>query len=341
MIRFPAEWEKQSAILIAWPDQAGDFGANLNDVEQSYRFIAETISRYESLIILSKNAAHQRHIETLLPVEKSVIHFIHADYNDIWVRDTAFLTVEKDGKPLLLNFCFNGWGGKYEYAADNALNRNILKHSPFANNPHLHIDMVLEGGSVESDGKGTILTTKQCLLNPNRNPELSKDEIEAQLQKHFGAERVLWIEQENLDGDDTDAHIDTLARFCSSDTIAYTSSNDPSEKHYQSLKNMESQLKALKTANGKPYKLVALDLPKPIFDADGKRLPANYSNFLILNNAVMVPVYDDPLDQTAVDKLAECFPQHEIIATPCRPIVHQYGSLHCMTMQFPATIAID
>ncbi|HBA66840.1 MAG TPA: agmatine deiminase, partial [Methylococcaceae bacterium] len=163
-------------------------------------------------------------------------------------------------------------------------------------------------------------------------------QIEAQLQKYFGAERVLWIDQENLDGDDTDAHIDTLARFCSSDTIAYTSSNDPSEKHYQSLKNMEVQLKALKTAGGEPYKLVALDLPKPIFDENGKRLPANYSNFLIINDAVMVPVYDDPMDKIALEKLAECFPQHEIIATPCRPIVHQYGSLHCMTMQFPANI---
>lgn len=340
MNRFPAEWEKQCAVLIAWPDKAGDFGDNLEDVEQSYRFIAETISRYESLIIVCKSSAHQQHIETLLQSEKSAIHFIHADYNDIWVRDTAFLTVERDGgNPLLLNFRFNGWGGKYNHDADDALNQVLVKHPPFADNRHLDIDMVLEGGSVESDGEGTILTTKQCLLNPNRNPGLNRQQIEAQLHSHFGAKRVLWIDQENLDGDDTDAHIDTLARFCNPDTIAYTSSNDPAEKHYSSLKNMEAQLQAMRTAAGEPYHLVALDLPMPIFDEDGRRLPANYSNFLIINDAVMVPVYDDPMDQVALKKLTDCFPRHEIIAVPCRPIVHQYGSLHCMTMQFPSGIA--
>ncbi|GAB4258835.1 MAG: agmatine deiminase family protein [Methylomicrobium sp.] len=336
MNRFPAEWEKQAAVLIAWPDKNGDFGDNLDNVEESYRFIAETISRHESLIIVCKNADHQQHIETLLQAGHAAIRFIHADYNDIWVRDTAFLTAERNGETLLLNFRFNGWGGKYEHRADNALNQALLNHAPFSAHPHLDIDMVLEGGSVESDGQGTILTTQQCLLNPNRNPNLNRAEIEAQLQAQFGARRVLWIDQENLDGDDTDAHIDTLARFCSPDTIAYTSCNDPSDKHYSSLKNMEAQLQSLRTADGRPYQLIALDLPKPIFDEDGRRLPANYANFLIINGAVMVPVYEDPMDDVALDKLADCFPQHEIIATPCRPIVQQYGSLHCMTMQFPS-----
>ncbi|MGR9115925.1 MAG: agmatine deiminase family protein [Gammaproteobacteria bacterium] len=335
MTRFPAEWEKQAAVLIAWPHKTGDFGDNLADVERSYSFIANTISRYQTLIVVCKDPAHQQHIAQLLNNDNSNIRYIHADYNDIWVRDTAFLTVEQNGKVQLLNFKFNGWGGKYPHAADNALNQTLLKNPPFQNHACTDIDMVLEGGSIESDGLGTLLTTKQCLLNPNRNPHLMQRDIEDRLSEYFGTQRVLWIDQENLAGDDTDAHIDTLVRFCTPDTLAYTASSDPSETHYQSLKNMEAQLQALRTSSGTPYRLIPLEMPKPIFDQEGRRLPANYANFLIINDAVLVPCYDDPMDQVAQEQIRKCFPAHEILAVPCRPIVHQYGSLHCMTMQFP------
>jgi agmatine/peptidylarginine deiminase len=206
--------------------------------------------------------------------------------------------------------------------------------------PHKDVAFILEGGSVESDGINTIMTTKQCLLNPNRNKGLSQQDIESQLLQQFGAERVLWIDQPNLSGDDTDAHIDTLARFCTADTIAYTSCDDTSDPHYPSLKNMEAQLRDLQTASGTAYHLIPLPMPEAIFDEEGQQLPANYSNFLIINGAVMVPVYEDPNDAIALRRLAECFPKHTIIATPCRPLVHQYGSLHCMTMQFPAIVRL-
>jgi agmatine/peptidylarginine deiminase len=183
---------------------------------------------------------------------------------------------------------------------------------------------------------GTLITTRQCLLNPNRNAGLSQQDIEQRLDKYFGARRVLWLDQENLSGDDTDAHIDTLARFCTADTIAYTSSNNPTDKHFNSLKNMAAQLHELRTQSGKPYQLIPLPMPAPIYDEEGQRLPANYANFLVINGAVMVPAYDDPMDDIARQRLAGCFPDREIIATPCRPLVHQYGSLHCMTMQFTA-----
>ena len=339
MTRFPAEWEKQSTVLIAWPHKTGDFGDNLANVEQSYCVIANTISRYQNLVIVCKHLTHEQYIAQLLQNDSPNIRYIHAEYNDIWVRDTAFLTVEKDGKAQLLNFQFNGWGDKYPHEADNALNHALLRHLPFQDHACTDIDMVLEGGSIESDGHGTLLTTRQCLLNPNRNPNLTQQDIEDRLSGYLGANRVLWVDQENLTGDDTDAHIDTLARFCTPDTIAYTASTDPTETHYYSLKNMEAQLQAFRTATGQPYKMVPLAMPEPIYDEEGRRLPANYANFLIINQAVLVPSYDDPMDQVALEQLRKCFPEHEIVSIPCRPIVHQYGSLHCMTMQFPEQIA--
>jgi len=333
MTRFPAEWEPQSAVLIAWPHAGGDFSDRLDAVERSYRFIADTIAQRQPLLIVCRDETHEHHIQTLLGGGLS-IHFIQAPVNDIWVRDTAFLTVERGSEKVLLNFNFNGWGGKYRHDDDNALNQRLLAHAYFQGRRHAEIDFILEGGSIESDGLGTVMTTKQCLLNPNRNNSLGQPQIERVLQEQLGADRVLWLDQPNLPGDDTDAHIDTLARFCDAQTIAYTACDDPKAPHYASLKNMEAQLHAFKTPAGELYRLVALPLPKPIHDEEGRQLPANYANFLIINEAVMVPVYGDEQDEVALERLAGCFPRREIIPTPCRPLVHQYGSLHCMTMQF-------
>lgn len=337
MNRMPAEWEPQSAVLIAWPHHTGDFTKQLNSVEESYAFIASTISRYQPLLIVCRNDDHQRHIQNRLSDNRNIA-FIHAALNDIWVRDTVFLTVEQEGKALLLNFRFNGWGDKYPHQEDNALNHKLLSNSALTGNRHLDVDFILEGGSIESDGAGTLMTTRQCLLNPNRNQRLSQHEIEQQLLIHLGAEHILWLDQPNLAGDDTDAHIDTLARFCTPTTIAYTSCDDVNDRHFHSLQNMAAQLQAFRTRDGRPYHLIPLPLPKPIVNDKGQRLPANYANFLIINNAVMAPAYDDPMDAIAAQRLQDCFPDHDIIQTPCRPLVHQYGSLHCMTMQFPRSV---
>jgi agmatine/peptidylarginine deiminase len=337
MTRFPAEWEKQSAVLIAWPHKTGDFGDRLESVEQSYSVIADTITQYQKLIIVCRDDSHQQHIEALTSKHEA-IEFIHAAVNDIWVRDTVFLSVEQDGAISHLNFLFNGWGEKYQHQNDNALNHKLLNAKPFKGKAHKDVDFILEGGSVESDGIDTLLTTKQCLLNPNRNKGLTQQEIEQQLLQQLGAKRVFWLDQENLTGDDTDAHIDTLARFCSAATIAYTRCDDADDPHYTGLKYMERQLQDFRTQANDPYHLVPLPLPKPIHDEEGQQLPANYANFLIINHAVLVPAYGDPMDEVALKRLAGCFPQHEIIPVPCRPLVHQYGSLHCMTMQFPEGI---
>ena len=342
MIRFPAEWEPQSAIVIAWPHVSGDF-TNLSAVEDSYHFIAMHISRFQPLIIICKDGEHQQHIQAQLQ-DCQQLHFVQADYNDIWVRDTVFLSLEwqhPKAKLQLLNFQFNGWGGKYPHAADNALNLALFAHPLFKGLPSATIDLVLEGGSVETDGQGTLLTTKNCLLNPNRNPALSEGAIANQLKNYLGAKRILWVEQPNLAGDDTDAHIDTLARFLDPNTIAYCSCDDQDDPHYASLKNMEAQLLAFTTEAGAPYRLVPLPLPKPIVDEHGQPLPANYANFLFINGALLVPTYDDPNDKLALERLADVFPELEIIGTPCRPLVHQYGSLHCASMQIPAFVPLN
>ena len=337
MIRFPAEWEPQSAVLIAWPKSAGDFSKHLDAVEKTYAIIAETISRRQKLLIVCNNPHHREHIQAKLANNPN-IHFLLADTNDIWVRDTVFLTVATGSGYKLLNFRFNGWGNKYPHEKDNALNENLLPQFPAYNAAVEAIDFVLEGGSIESDGEGSILTTRHCLLNPNRNPDFDEAAIEQVLADHLGATRVLWLDQPNLAGDDTDAHIDTLARFCSPSTIAYTSCDDNEDPHYTSLKHMEKQLENLRDKEGKPYKLYNLPLPSPVYNEDGERLPANYANFLVINGAVLAPIYNDPMDNIALAQLRSCFPDHEVIPIPCRSLVHQYGSLHCMTMQFPAQV---
>ncbi|WP_445371669.1 agmatine deiminase family protein [Methylomonas sp. HW2-6] len=342
MIRFPAEWEPQAAVIIAWPHHSGDF-SNLSAVEDCYHAAATAISRFQPLVVICKDGEHQQHIQTQLP-HNPQIHYVQADYNDIWLRDTVFLTLEwqhPKAAVQMLNFRFNGWGNKYPHAADDALNLALFAHPIFKGHPTSTLDLVLEGGSIESDGQGTLMSTKNCLFNPNRNPGLSAEAITGQLQNYLGAKRVLWVEQSNLAGDDTDAHIDTLARFCSVDTIAYTACEDSEDPHYAGLKNMEAQLQAFRTEAGAAYKLVALPLPKPIFDEHGQRLPANYANFLIINGALLVPVYDDANDAVAVERLAACFPEREIVPVPCRALVHQYGSLHCASMQVPAVVKLN
>ncbi len=332
-IRLPAEWEKQSAILIAWPYPQGDFQNNLVQVEQTYKQISEAIIKHQELIVICQDEQHQQYIQNILP---GFENFIQASYDDIWVRDTSPIPVMTNSGYQLINFQFNGWGDKYPHQNDNNLYQTLSTSRFFHHIKIRNVDMILEGGSIESDGQGTLLTTKQCLLSPNRNPHLNQQQIEQNLEQAFSIKRILWLDQPNLAGDDTDAHIDTLARFCSSEHIVYSSCDNPNNPNFSSLKNMETQLKAFRTTSDFPYQLTALPLPTPIYNGEGKPLPANYANFLILNNAVLVPVYEDPMDQIILEKLGICFPDREIIAISCLPLIQQYGSLHCMSMQIPA-----
>ena len=339
----PPEWAEQSAVLLAWPAASGDFGPWLAEVQACYDAIAWHIAERQRLLIACHGRDHRRQIENRLAMADAKlanVRLLEIPYADVWVRDTAPLTVESGGEAWLLDFRFNGWGGKYEHADDARLARNLHSTGVFAATPMESVDFVLEGGSLESDGAGTLLTTARCLLNPNRNPEFSQAQIEARLKASFGVKRVLWLYHGHAEGDDTDAHVDTLARFCAVDTIAYTACDDPQDPTYGGLKAMEAELQALRDAAGAPYRLVPLPVPQPIYSEDGARLPATYANFLIINGALLVPVYGDPADEIAVERLAACFPGRDLVRIHATPLIRQYGSIHCMTMQFPQSVAI-
>lgn len=319
MFYLPAEWEPQSGVQLTWPHAATDWAPMLNEVLVTYRAMADAIQGREQLLIA------------------------YPPTNDTWARDHGFITLVDDagGQPLLLDFKFNGWGEKFPSDLDNALNRRLYREGRISGRYESHLDFVLEGGSIESDGRGTLMTTTQCLLAPHRNQPMTQADIERYLKSALHAERVIWIDHGHLEGDDTDGHIDTLARFAPNDTIIYIGCDNPADAHYDSLGRMKAQLQTLRTLDGKPYRLVELPLPRPIYDADGERLPATYANFLFLNGALLCPTYgQDDLDRRALQILRDALPQYEVVGIDCQPLIRQHGSLHCCTMQFPKNVII-
>ena len=338
----PPEWAPQSGVLLTWPHAYGDWASRLATVEPVFTEIAREIAQRERALIACHDEAHQAHVRDTLAaagVDMAQVILEVAPSNDTWARDHGPITVLCRGQAVLLDFGFNGWGGKYAHDLDNLLTRSLHQRGAFGAAPLETLDMVLEGGSIEVDGSGTLLTTTQCLLAPTRNPTLSKQEIERELADWLGLTRFLWLEHGHLEGDDTDSHIDTLARFCDVNTIAYVACDDPNDAHYGDLKAMEAELQGFRAADGSPYRLVPLPWPRARHDGD-RRLPATYANFLIINDAVLVPTYRDPADTVALARLRECFPRRTVIGIDCVPIVAQYGSLHCLTMQLPAAVAL-
>lgn len=337
----PPEWADQSAVMLTWPHRETDWSRRLKIVEPTFAAIAREVSRREKLLIVCFDANHRAHIEQLLQlarVDMSQIRLFIVPANDTWARDHGPITVLCRNEALLLDFGFNGWGGKYPSALDDAITRRLYDQGTFGDTELHSVNLVLEGGSIEVDGQGTLLTTEQCLLAPTRNPTLPRDELEQRLKALLGLKRILWLKHGHLDGDDTDSHIDTLARFCDANTIAYVACDDPADPHFDDLKEMEAELMAFRSADGSGYRLVPLPWPKAKFNVDGERLPATYANFLIINGAVLVPTYDDPADAVAIERLQGCFPKRDIIGINCLPLIEQFGSLHCVTMQLPAGV---
>ena len=322
----------------------------LDEITATYHEIAHEIAQREKLLIVAPEGA-----QPIINCQLSIINS-----NDTWARDHGFITLTDDeGHHRLLDFCFNGWGEKFPAELDNAINRRLYDEglpplSPADSPPRAGgqsgnyvdcLDFVLEGGSIESDGRGTVFTTTGCLLAPHRNQPLTKEQIEERLKRELHAERILWIDHGNLTGDDTDGHIDTLVRICPEDTLLYMGCDDPDDEQYDELRLMEEQLKTFRTIDGRPYRLLKLPMPRPIYDngqwsmVNGQcdRLPATYANFLIINDAVLCPTYAQPdLDAEALRIIGEAFPDREIVGIDCRSIIKQHGSLHCCTMQFPA-----
>lgn len=337
----PAEWEPQSGVMLTWPHGHGDWAPYLAQVEPVFVRLALEIARRERVLIACYDAAHRQHVRDALaaadvPLTQVDLRIVRSE--DTWARDHGPITVHAQGRPLLLDFKFNGWGGKYVAVLDDNISRRLHEDGAYGDAPLETIDLVLEGGSIEVDGGGTLLTTRRCLLAPTRNPQLDQPQIETRLRQLLGVRRFLWLDHGYLAGDDTDSHIDTLARFCDAQTIAYVACDDPRDEHYAELRAMEAELQSFRTADDAPYRLVALPWPRARHDDSGRRLPATYANFLVINGAVLVPTYDDPADAAALACLRSCFPGREIVGVPCLPLIHQYGSLHCVTMQLPAGV---
>ncbi len=334
--RLPAEWEPQSAVQLSFPHAGTDWADILQDVLPCFVQISESISRFEKVIVVCQDTAYTKSLFSAAALKQII--FVEAATNDTWARDHGGITVEikSDGKQnfVLLDFVFNGWGLKFPADKDNLLTGILFRKGLF-NAGYRHAGLVLEGGGIESDGKGTLMTTAECLLSLNRNPHLSKQEIEHALKSLFGVTRILWLHHGYLAGDDTDSHIDTLARFCNEHTIAYVKCDDPEDEHFEALSFMEKELQDFRQSDGTPYILVPLPWPEACFDEDGYRLPATYANFLIVNHAVLVPTYQVPQDEAALAVFRSIFPDHTIVGIDCRPLILQHGSLHCVTMQYP------
>lgn len=337
----PAEWARQSGVQLTWPHKETDWADRLHEVEECYIRMALEISLRERLIIITPEPSRvERLLQERLPrraIQHISLHEIPT--NDTWARDHGFITLKTSTGCLLLDFQFNGWGKKFPADLDNRICRRMMEQGILRGQYEEHLDFVLEGGSIESDGRGTILTTSQCLLAPNRNQPLSQAEIENRLKHYLHAERVLWLDHGFLAGDDTDSHIDTLARLCPNDTIAYVQCPDTQDEHNEELRLMEQQLQGFRTSEGKPYRLIPLPMAHAQYDESGMRLPATYANFLIINGAVLVPTYGNPeLDERACRQIQQTFPRHEIVPIDCRVLIEQHGSLHCCTMQFPTGV---
>ena len=336
----PPEWAPQSGVMLTWPHEKSDWASILNRVEPVFTEIARQVARFEKVLIACYNDRHRTHVARQLAAGIAANRVVLgiAPSNDTWARDHGPITVQCHDELTLLDFGFNGWGGKYAHNLDNAITPVLYRQNVFGKSPLQTVDLILEGGSIEVDGSGTLLTTEHCLLAPTRNPEVSRAQLEKRLGELLGLNRFLWLKHGTLAGDDTDSHIDTLARLCDVRTIAYVACDDPADEHYAGLKAMETELKAFRTASGTPYRLVPLPWPKPKYDDEGGRMPATYANFLIVNGAVLVPTYRDAADAVALERLKTCFPDREILGIDCLPLITQHGSLHCVTMQLPVGI---
>lgn len=334
--RLPAEWEPQDAILLGWPHPDTDWKDSLEQIVPVFVEIARAITRFQSVII---PAPDTRIVENQLRqagavMDRVLLYPLKTD--DTWARDFGPLTVQTESSLRLLDFSFNGWGNKFPAARDNRVTHRLAEAGCFGNTPLERIDMVLEGGSLESDGRGTLLTTARCLLEENRNPALTREKITETLLALLGAQRLLWLEHGHLEGDDTDAHIDTLVRMAPDNTLVFAQCDNPTDPHFDDLRTMEEELRKLRTLAEEPYRLLPLPWPSACYSEEGRRLPATYANYLILNDAVLVPTYRQPAnDREALAVVQQAHPERQVIGIDCRPLIEQHGSLHCLTMQLP------
>lgn len=336
---FPAEWAPQGAVLLIWPHDGTDWAPRLGEAEQAFGALAVAITRYEPLVVICRDrAVRKRALEQLaeLGCPRAAVGTVIVDTDDTWARDITPLAVTDNELPLVVDWGFNGWGGRYPYGRDGHFGYALIDSAGFATLGYQRVDAVLEGGAVDTDGAGSLLINRPTVLGHGRNPTLEQADAEALFQRYLGIERTLWLDVPPLAGDETDGHIDTLARFCGPGTIAHaTPWPDGDDPNAAALVQLREQLAALRTADGAPYELVPLPGPEPVTDDNGRPYPASYANFLIINGAVLVPAYADPADGQAVERLQAIFPERTVLPVPARIFVTEGGGPHCLTMQLP------
>lgn len=330
--RLPAEWEKQDAVQFTFPHEDSDWKDSLDEAIDVFVEAVKAVLPYAKVILVAKNV--KKTLSYFKDTNLKNLLLYQIDSDDTWARDHGGITVKDGGSAKILDFTFNGWGLKFNASKDNQITKRLASSNAFKI-PIEEINFVLEGGAIETDGLGTLITTRRCMSSRFRNPDYSEEQINQLLKEKLGVSNIYWLNHGYLAGDDTDSHIDTLVRFCNPSTIAYVKCNDINDEHFSELIKMEEELKDLTNTEGNGFKLVPLPWPDACFAADGHRLPATYANFLIFNKAVLLPIYGVKQDKEAIFILEELFPDRKIIPINSLTLIEQHGSLHCITMQYP------
>lgn len=332
---FPAEWSKHESTWLSYPHNENSWPDKINTIFPSYNLFIKELAKNEivNINILSQEMKDRVNDELIaLNVNMSNIRFHNFPTNDAWCRDhgPAFVINEKLGKKAIVDWSYNAWGGKYPYVLDDkipSLIANELGLEVFKNN------IIMEGGSVDFNGKGTLITTTACLLNENRNPNLNQSQIEENLINYYGVENIIWL-GEGIDGDDTDGHVDDITRFINEDTVVSVVEEDKMDENYSPLQENLKLLSKSRLENGKQLNIVELIMPEPVIWEE-QRLPASYANFYIANDSVIVPVFNSKNDNKAIYTLEECFKDRKVIGIDSTDIIWGLGSFHCLSQQEP------
>lgn len=334
--RMPPEWAPHQATWLSWPHKEASWPGKLDAILPVYARAVAALARSEAVHINVNDAAMEQSARALLAAAgaEGTIQFHRFPTNDAWCRDHGAIFVVRDDEPRLaaVDWGFNAWGGKYPpFDLDDEIPRQM---AAYLDVPCFHTGIILEGGSIEVDGAGLLLTSEQCLLNPNRNPELGRDEIETILRNYLGVEKILWV-GEGIVGDDTDGHIDDTARFVAPSTVLAAVEEDPQDENYHLLQENLRRLQLMTDPAGRPLTVLTIPMPPPVV-YEGQRLPASHANYYVGNSVVLLPTFGGPSDERAVEVLRRCFPDREIVGIDCTEIVWGLGAWHCLTQQVPA-----
>ncbi len=339
---FPAEWHPQQAIQLTWPHKETDWNWILPDIQSLFIEMINIITQYEDVILSIPDEQTANELSPKLTKQPFQCRFYICKSDDTWARDHGPIGVFENKKLVIEDYIFNGWGGKFDSTYDNQISDQLFQQHAYTAHTYENHNFILEGGSIESDGQGCLLTTRKCLLNTNRNASLNQAQIETYLKDALGSEKILWLRHGDLLGDDTDAHIDTLARFAPNNQIIFQGCDDKQDEHFDELQAMKAELSQLTNTLNQPFTLVELPWPSAIYEKqDNQRLPATYANFLFINGALLLPVYGVEQDAQAIKVLTRALPNHKIIPINCATVIRQYGSLHCLTMQIPTAEQLE